>query len=99
MPLDALAELEAQRLLVRAPSPTLGEIRDDGIHAVLRHVLLEDDEVVENRHEGDVDRIGRTLMDRGASGTVPVIHPQDAALFLGRIGKTADRQQRQGNGS
>ena len=80
VPLDALAKLEAELLLVIAPGPALGEIRDDRLHGVLRHVLLVDDEVVEDRHEGNVDRIGRLLMDRGAGRTVAVIDLQDAAL-------------------
>ena len=34
----------------------------------LIYVLLVDDEVVEDRHEGNVDRIGRFLVDRSAAG-------------------------------
>ena len=97
MPFDALAQLEGQLLVVGAPGPALGEIRHDRIDAVLRHVLLEHDEIVENRHEGNVDRIGRALVDRGAARAVAVIHPENAALFrlARRRCKVASRQQQQ----
>ena len=96
MPFDALPQLEGQLLVVAAPGPALREIGDDRIHAVLRHVLLEHDEIVENRHEGNVDRIGRALVDRGAARAVAVIHPEDAALFrLSRRCKVKSRQQQQ----
>src|SRR2546425_5424478 len=98
MPLDALPQLEAERLVVAAPGPTLGEIRNDRLQTVLRHVLLVNDEIVENRHEGNVDRIGRLLVDGGAGRAVPMIDPQDAALLLSRERNIRGRQQRQNRG-
>src|SRR6202022_1233828 len=99
VPFDALPQLEIERLAVAAPGPALGEIRDDRIHAVLRHVLLVDDEIVEDGHEGNVGRIGRLLVDRGAARGVTMIHSQDTALLrLGRGCNTGKRQQRQHGG-
>src|SRR5712675_308414 len=99
VPLDPLPQLEIEDLFVIAPSPALREVRNDGFQAVLRHVLLVNDEVVEDRHEGNVDRIGRLLMDGGAGRAVPVIDPQDAALLLlAGLRKTAKYQQRRHRG-
>src|SRR6266576_1435347 len=99
VPLYALPQLEIEYLFVIAPGPALREIRDDRFQAVLRNVLLVDDQVVEDGHEGNVDRIGRLLMDRGAGRTVPVIDPQDAALLLlAGLRKTGNHQQRQCRG-
>ena len=90
MPLDAFPQLEGQRLVVGAPRPAGREIRADRLQAVLRDVLVVDDEVVEHRHERDIDRVGRAFMDRSAARTVSMIDPQDAALF--RLGRACDRQ-------
>ena len=81
MPFDALAQLEGQRLLVVAPGPALGKLGADIVHAVLGDVLVVDDEIVEDRHEGDVERIARAFMDRCAAGAVAVVHAQDTARF------------------
>src|ERR1700730_7698497 len=96
MPFDALSQLEGQGLVVFTPGPALGEVRHDRLDAVLRDALIVDNEVVVDRHEGDVDRIGRALVDRGAARTVPMINAQDAALFrLGRERHIRGRQQTQ----
>jgi len=47
----------------------------------LRDLLIEDDEIVVDWHEGDVERVGCAFMDRGAARTVPMIDPQNAALL------------------
>src|SRR6266481_1680070 len=54
MPLDVVPELEGQGLVVAAPGPALREFRDDGIDAVLGDMLIEEDEVAVNRHEGEL---------------------------------------------
>ena len=103
MPLHAFAQLEGERLAVRAPLPARGELGDDRLDAVLRLVLVVDHQVAEDRHRGDVDRIGRFLVDRHARRVLAVIHPQDAAGFgLLRIGdrrgghrERGDRQSEQ----
>ena len=46
MPFDALAELEAQFGPVLAPRPARRQIGHDRLHAVLTHVLVEEDEVI-----------------------------------------------------
>jgi hypothetical protein len=100
VPFDALPKLEGQGLVVGAPGPALGEVRDDRFDAVLGDVLIIDDEVVVDRHEGDVDRIGRAFVDRGTTGAVAVIELENAALFgLGsQRGHVGCRKQRQRHG-
>src|SRR5262245_49554784 len=95
MPLDVLPELEGQLLVVGAPGPAFRKIGDDRVDAVLRNILLEYDKIVEYRHEGNVDRIGRALVDRGAARAVPVIHPEDSTLLRLRRCNLAGRQQQQ----
>ena len=70
MPIDALPKLEGQGLVVAAPGPTLRQIRDDCVDAVLCDVLVVADEVVVDRHEGNVDGVDRTLVNRGAAWAV-----------------------------
>ncbi|MGY4432580.1 hypothetical protein ACVWWO_005057 [Bradyrhizobium sp. F1.13.1] len=96
MPLDALAQFEGQLLVVAAPGPALGQLWPQGIRAILRNVLVVDDEIVEHSHEGHVDRICRALQDGRIGRAVAVIHPQDPALlwFAGRCDRRK-RQQRQ----
>src|SRR5215472_1244148 len=50
MPFDALTQWENQLspFLIRRPAGS--EFRDDRPHAVLRHVLIVDDEVIEDPH-------------------------------------------------
>ena len=91
VPLHAFAQLEGQRLAVRAPLPARRELRQDRLDRVLRLVLIVDHEIAEDRHRGDVDRIGRLLVDRHAGRVFAVIHAQDAAGFrlLGVGGEVA----------
>jgi hypothetical protein len=86
-------QLEGEDFVVAAPGPAVRQIGDDRGHAILRDGLIIDDEVVENRHERDVDRIGRAFMDRGAAGTVPMIDPEYAALLFARERTGRGRQQ------
>src|SRR5207247_4602878 len=46
MPFDPLAQLEIQLDAVLARRPALGEVRDGRLHAVLRLILPEHDELV-----------------------------------------------------
>ena len=50
-------------------------------------------QIVEHRHEGDDDRGGRFLLDRGAGRTVDMRDGQDAAVFL-REGRGARQSHR-----
>ncbi len=81
VPFDVMSKLEGERLVVAAPGPAFRQLGADGVDAVLRDVLIENDQIVIDRHEGNVERIGRALMDRGAARAVAVIHSQDAARF------------------
>ena len=73
MPLDPLAELKGQILAVLAPLPALGEVGSNRTHAVLRDVLIVDDQIVHHAHHRHDDRVGRLLMDRHAGRAVPVL--------------------------
>src|SRR6185437_12578233 len=57
-------------------------------------MLVVDDEVVEDAHHWDDDRIRRLLEDRHARRTVPVLNLEDAARFLSQ----SRRRQHQGGG-
>src|SRR5215469_4342261 len=72
VPFDALAQPECQFGAVLVPRPIGGQIRDDRLQAVLRHVLLIQDKIVEDAHHRDLGRIGRLFEDRHAGRTVPV---------------------------
>ena len=78
----------------------VGKVRDDRLDAVLGDVLIIDDEVVVYRHEGDVDRIGRALMDGGAARAVAVVEFENTARFglCRQRGDIRSRQQRQRHG-
>jgi hypothetical protein len=89
MPFDALAELEGQCFLVVGPHPAFRKLGTDVVQAVLGDVLVVDDEVVEDRHEGNVERIGRAFVDRSTAGAVAVIHLQDTAR-LRLVGRLCD---------
>ena len=54
------------------------------IQAVLRDVLVENDEVVHHAHHRDDNRVGRLLVDRHAGRAVPVLDFEDPAVFLRR---------------
>ena len=84
VPFDALAQAERQFGAVLVPRPIGSQIRDDRLQAVLRHVLLVQDKVVENSHHWDLGRVGRFLEDRHAGRTVPVVDFQNATRLLGR---------------
>jgi len=82
VPFDALAQFEGQPGSFLVPRPALGQIGDDRIEAVLRHVLVVEHEVVEHRHHRDHDRVGRLFVDRHAGRGVAVIDPQNTAGLL-----------------
>src|SRR4051794_21726905 len=96
MPLDVMTKLERQDLVIAAPRPALRQFRNDRFDAVLRHVLIENNEIAVDRHERHVDGIGRAFVDRGAARTVPMIHSEDAALFrLARERNIVSRKRKQ----
>src|SRR6266436_4417773 len=61
VPFDALAQPERQFSAVFVPRPIGGQIRDDRLQAVLRHVLLVEDEIVEDAHHRDLGRVESPL--------------------------------------
>ena len=72
-----------------------GELGDDRLHAVLRNVLIEDHEIVEDPHHRHDDADRPLLVDRHAGRAVAMIDPQCPALLLGqrRIGAGQPREQ------
>ena len=54
-----------------------------GLQAVLRHALVEHDEVVEHAHHRPLGEDGRFLVDRHARRAVGTVRFQNAALLLG----------------
>ncbi len=93
-----MAQLECQHGLVVAPRPARCQVGHDRLEAVLRHILVVQDEIVEDRHERDHRRIGGLFVDRGARRIVSVIDFQDAALLRfagdgGREGTRGDQQR------
>jgi len=99
VPFDALAQAERQFGAVLVPRPIGGQIRDYRLQAVLRHVLLVQDKVVENSHHWDLGRVRRFLEDRHAGRTVAVVDFQNAASLLGesRSGARDGGEQRAGH--
>src|SRR6266481_3090737 len=95
VPLDAFAQLEGELGAVLAPCPARGELRHDRSQAVLRDMLVEQDEVVEYPHHRHHYADRPFLMDRHAGGAVAVIDAQGPALLLRqcRVGG-AERNQR-----
>src|ERR1700737_1330579 len=83
VPFDALAQAERQFGAVLVPRPIGGQIWDDRLQAVLRYVLLVEDEIVEDTHHRDLGRVGRLFEDRHAGRTVAVVDFQNAASLLG----------------
>jgi len=86
-------QFERQSYTVLVPAPAHGEIGDDRGHAVLLHVLVVHDEVVEHPHDWPqrVDR--HLLVDRQAGWAVDRIGSEDAAVFLGHR-RSAERDER-----
>src|SRR6516162_3306455 len=82
VPANALAKVKCQFGAVLVPRPCGGEIRHDRLDRVLRHMLVEDDEIVEHRHHRR-DRGDRYFLESGhAGGAVAMGDPQHAARLL-----------------
>jgi hypothetical protein len=78
-PFDARADLEARLCSVFAPRPARREFGHDRLDPVLRHMLIEEHEVVEHPHHRHDRRYAALLEDRHAGRAVAVKHPQNAA--------------------
>ncbi len=84
MPIDAFAQFEGEPRPVLAPRPFGSELGDDRLLAVLRDMLVVNDEVVEHAHHRQHGRQCRLFEDRHARRAVAVIDFQDTAGFLRR---------------
>jgi hypothetical protein len=98
VPFDLVPQFEGQVLAVIAPRPALGQIGDDRAEAVLRHVLVEHDQIVEDGHDRHHRRDRHLLEDRHARRAVAMIEPQNAALLL-RLRRRGGEQRRCENDS
>ena len=96
MPFDALAEIEGQFGAVLAPRPARRELRHDRLLAVLAHMLVEEDKIIEHPHHRHDRRYAALFEDRHAGWAVAMKHPQDAALLLRErhVGCDHAKQQR-----
>ena len=88
MPFDTLAQRKGQLCPLLVPRPARRQVGDDRAQAVLLHVLLEHDEVVEHARHRPIDRLCRFLEHRHARRAVEVTEFENTARFLGvcRIG-------------
>ena len=91
VPFDALAQFERQGSAGLVPRPGAGKIRDDRLHAALRHALVVHHKVVEDPHHRPLARDGGFLVDRHAGRAVEEENLEDAARFL-RGRRTRRRQ-------
>jgi hypothetical protein len=82
VPLHVLAEEEHEVPVVVLPRPPLGEIPDDGVHALRRLRGIEEDEVVEARQRRKAGRGRGGLVHGEALGRILALHDvEDAARF------------------
>jgi hypothetical protein len=94
VPSDATAQRKGHLGAVLVPAPAGRQIGDDRFEAVLLHVLVEHDQVVEDAHQWRLRRQCRFLEDRHARWAVGAVHFEDAAVLLGeRSAAAADRHQ------
>jgi hypothetical protein len=84
VPFYTLAQVEEQLSPVFVPGPIRSELGHNGSQAVLRDVLVEQDEVVHHRHHRAFGHHGRFFVDRHAGRAVDDVLPEDAARFLGK---------------
>ncbi len=82
VPFHARMQFEGELRLVGVPRPAVGQVGHDRGEAVLRYMLIVEDQVVVDRHEGNDRGVGRLLEDRAARRIVAVIHLQNAAALL-----------------
>ena len=98
MPFDARPQFEGQLLAVLAPRPARSEVGDDRVQAVLRHVLVEHDQIVEHAHHRT--DVWRSSIPRGSTCS-PGWCPMESAgrhpifpLEAGAAARSASRRQR-----
>ena len=84
MPAHSLPELKGQLGHIGIPRPFGRQIGLDRVDPVLRHVLPEENQVVEDRHHRVLGRIERLLVDRHARRAVVLKHPEHTAVLFHR---------------
>src|SRR5215471_4470048 len=83
MPAHALAQPERQLGTVLAPRPLRREVGQDRLHCVLRHMLVEQDQIVEDRHHRRNGRDCHFLECGHARRAVAMGDMEHAARLLG----------------
>ena len=74
VPFDALPQRQGQLGSVLVPRPARCQIGDDRREAVLLHMLVEHDEVVEHPHHWPLGKDGGFLQHRHARRAVDAVH-------------------------
>ena len=96
VPFDAAAQLEGQIGALLVPRPPRRQIGNNRLQAVLSHMLVEHDQIVEHPHYRQFG-VGKLLEHRQARHTLGVVHPQSAAALLaGCRGRDRKRDQKGG---
>jgi hypothetical protein len=100
VPFHALPQGKGEIGALFAPFPFCCQLRHDGFQTVAGDVLVEQDQIVEQRHEGDDDRRRAFLLNRGAGRRVDMRQRQNAPALL-RSGRYGDEQRdgRDGDGA
>src|SRR5262249_32416980 len=93
VPFDALAQEEHEIAVVVLPRPLLGQLTDDGVHALRLLQRIEEHEVAQTRHHGPRGRDGRRLVDREALRQIFALRDVQRAAGLRRLtdGRCAER--------
>ena len=84
VPAHSPPELKGKRGQIGVPRPFGRQIRLDRVDPVLRDVLSEENQVVEDGHHRILGRIERFLVDRHARRTVVLEDSEHTAAFLRR---------------
>src|SRR5580692_10549080 len=99
MPFDALAQGEGKPGAVLVPFPPAGQVGHDRFQAVLRDVLIEQDQVVVYAHQRALAPGCRLLVDAQAWRAVGAVYSEGAPTLLPESATPgADRDQHSDNG-
>src|SRR5262249_40022929 len=94
VPLHVLPEEEDELPVAVLPGPALGELGDDGVHAMGGLERVEEHEVAEARHGRPHRGDGRALMDGEALGQVLAQAEGERAARAGRLAQSGRGQTR-----
>src|SRR5439155_19129473 len=70
---------------IGVPRPLGRQVRHDHVYPVMRYVLFEDHEIVEDGHHWVLGRVQGFLVDRHARRAVVLINPENAPSVLRRL--------------